>query len=151
MAEQKWKYLGSQSEVEFMEEARKRFHFGLDQDKLDRSEAEHDVKFLSGGDAQWDEVALAQRRPPDLSRPRRPVLTWNRLHEPIYQVTNDGRANKPSIKVTPMDGGTDETAEYFQSRIRQVEYESDADIAYDTQRQQAVSCGRGFIRIGTEF
>jgi hypothetical protein len=51
----------------------------------------------------------------------------------------------------PLDGGTEETAEYYQGRIRQIEYESDADIAYDTSREQAVTCGRGFYRVTTKY
>ena len=108
----KWKFLGGQTENEFMEEARLNFHRGLDADRLDRDEARHDVKFYAGGDNQWDQQSLELRRPADQSKPKRPVLTWNRLHGPVYQVCNDGRQNKPSIHVSQGDGGDAPTEEY---------------------------------------
>jgi len=147
----KWKFLGGQTENEFMEEARLNFHRGLDADRVDRDEARHDVKFYAGGDNQWDQQSLELRRPADQSKPKRPVLTWNRLHGPVYQVCNDGRQNKPSIHVSQGDGGDAPTEEYFASRIRQIEYESDADIAYDTVREQVAVGGRGFLRILTDY
>lgn len=147
----KFKFLGDQTEQEFIGTARQHYHDGMEADREDRDEAQHDNRFLSGGDYQWDEVSLKQRRPDDKSKPRRPVLTWNRLHEPVYQVCNDGRANKPGIRVTAGDGGDPHTAEYFQSRIRQIEYETDGDIAYDTAREQAVSTARAFIRVRTDY
>jgi hypothetical protein len=146
-----WKYLGKQTEEEFLEAARNRFHEGLDSDVEDRTEAQDDIRMVSGGEAQWDPAVLKARKG-DGTRPAKPVITYNRLRGPIYQVVNDGRANKPGIIATAEDGGDKDTAEhYFQPRIRQIEYETDADIAYDTCRQQAVSCGRGFIRVRTDF
>ena len=146
-----WKYLpADQDETEFLKVARDNYHDALNDDTDDRAEAEHDVRMVSGGEKQWEPAAIKDRKG-DGKRPARPALSWNRLRGPIYQVVNDGRANKPSIKVTAMDGGDKDTAEYLQSRIRQIEYQTDADIAYDTCRQQAVTSGRGFIIVRTAF
>lgn len=146
-----WKFLGDKTEQEFLVQARENMHNGLKADEIDRTEAEFDSKFYIGGDNQWDEQSLLLRRPPDATKPRRPVMTWNRLQGPVYQVVNDGRMNKAGIKIGVGDGGDPNTAEYLQSRIRYVEYDSDADIAYDTARQQVSICGRGFIRIITDW
>jgi Phage P22-like portal protein len=129
---------------EFMQLARERYSFAMQQDSEDRLEAEQDVDFV-GGD-QWDKKALAKRK-----KFKMPVLTWNRLQTFVAQVVNDGRENKPSIRTSAMDGGKKATAEFFQSRIRQLEYETDADIAYDTAREQQVVSGRGFYRVTTEY
>ncbi len=135
--------------VAFLDEARQRYQFGLDADYVDRNEAELDNKFANASDldkAQWDEIPLRSRRDN-----HRPVLQWNRIPTYVQQVANDGRQNKPAIKITQGDKGVKETAEFFQGRIRQIEYESSADIAYDTASDQQITSGRGFIRITTEW
>lgn len=116
------------------------------QDETDRADAESDMLFAAGGDGQWTPSVLLARK-----EAKRPILTEDRLGPSIAQVVNDGRQNKPSIQATPKDGGNKHTAEYFQGRIRQIEYECDADIAYDTSREHQVSCGRGAYRVTTKY
>jgi hypothetical protein len=117
-------------------------------DSTDRKNAQEDLRFSTGGENQWDARAVRARRK---SKPPRPVLTENKLGPSIGQIVNDGRQNKPSILCTPKDGGTPESSEYFQGRIRQLEYECDADVAYDTAREYQVRCGRGFYRVVTRY
>ena len=137
---------------EFLSKVRDRYTYALDLDRQDRQEAEDDVRFAAatprekGGSSQWTPEAIDQRR-----KAGRPILTENRLPTFINQVVNDGRQSKPSIRLTPLDGGNKQTAEMLQSRIRHIEYESDADIVYDTARKQQVTCGRGFIRVTWVF
>lgn len=126
--------------AEFFQTMRERYLLGLRVDRTDRAAAEEDVRFASGGRNQWDPAVVRARK-------KRPVLTENRLGPSIAQIVNDGRQNKPSIVCTPMDQGTEETSEYYQGRIRQIEYECDADVAYDTARKAQVTCGRGFYRV----
>lgn len=128
----------------FMQTCRDRYTAALDADRPDRTAAEEDVDFVAGN--QWRQEAFDRR-----VKFKQPVLTWNRLPTFVAQVSNTGRENKPAIKTTPMDGGKKETAEFFQSRIRHCEYESDADTAYDTARRQQIVSGRGFIRVATEY
>ena len=125
--------------AEFFTTLRERFLFGLQVD-TNRAPAQEDVRFASGGRNQWDQAVVRARK-------KRPILTENRLGPSIAQIVNDGRQNKPSILCTPMDQGTEETAEYYQGRIRQIEYECDADVAYDTARKAQITCGRGFYRV----
>lgn len=125
---------------------RARFKQGLEADSTDRKDAQEDVKFSTGGLNQWDPKIVRQRK-----KNKRPVLTENKLAPSIAQITNDGRENKGSILCSPMDGGTEETSEYFQGRIRHLEYECDADVAYDTSREYQITCGRGFYRIVTKY
>jgi hypothetical protein len=128
----------------FMATARERYAYALANDAEDRKDAESDVDFVHGN--QWNERARRKRE-----KYKRPIQTWNRLPTFVAQIVNDGRESKPAIQVTPMDGGNPATARMLQSRIRHIEYETDADIAYDTAREQQVVSGRGFIRIGTEY
>src|ERR1700685_813495 len=128
----------------FMSRARDRYSWSFAEDADDRKDAEQDTDFV-GGD-QWEKKAFAARK-----KAKRPILSWNRLQTFVAQVVNDGRENKPSIRVSPMDGGKKHTADFYQTRIRQLEYETDADIAYDTVREQQVVSGRGFIRVSTAW
>ncbi|HCE10676.1 MAG TPA: hypothetical protein DEQ40_19110 [Oxalobacteraceae bacterium] len=123
---------------------RDRYHAARSADAHDREPAELDTRFV-GGD-QWNPEEREARR-----KAKRPCLTENRLPVFVASVANDGRQNNPSILVTPMDGGTKDTAEFFAGRIRHIEYESDADIAYDQSRDQQVTSGRGSYRVSTEY
>ncbi len=134
---------------DFLDLARRRYQLGLDYDQIDRQAAEQDNVFANAtdeGKEQWDQVPLRLR-----TTLNRPVMQWNRILTYVQQVVNDGRQNKPAIKISQGVNGTTATAEYFQDRIRQIEYDSNADIAYDTARDQQVTSGRGFIRVWADF
>jgi len=137
-------------ESKWIEDSRQQFHDDSELDRIDREEAEADNIFANASDAslaQWTPEARAWRERDDVLLP---VLQLNRIPVYLQHVTNAGRMNRPSIKITPGDGGTEETAEMLQARIRQIEYESDAPTAYDTMRDQQVASGRAFGRITTE-
>lgn len=105
-----------------------------------------DIEFGREG-IQWD-PKIAKARAAE----GRPCLTINKLPAFIRQVVNDSRQNKPAIKISPVDGGADvETAEVISSLIRAVERNSNADVAYDTAIDNAVSGGFGFFRIGIDY
>lgn len=128
--------------IDFFQQLRERFSYGLQHDAEDRKAAEEDLRFANGD--QWDPKVRRARK-------KRPCLTEDRLTPSINQVVNDGRQNKPSILTVPMDGGNPHTAEYFEGRIRHIEYECDADEAYDTARRQQVVSGRGWLRVTTKY
>src|ERR1035437_3753041 len=134
--------------TDFLSEARRRYDFGKQADKLDREVAEDDNRFAHADDkdlGQWDKKAKTARK-------KRPVLQWNRIPTYIQQVTNDGRQNKPAIKINRGDEqSTQHTAEFYTGRIRQIEYESNVDTAKDTARDQQVTSGGGFVRVSTEW
>jgi len=133
----------------FLDEARRLYQFGLDADELDRREAQADNVFANAtddGKEQW---------PSDMKQQRidtaRPVIQWNRIPTYVQQVGNASREMKPSIRIDEGVDGKAETAEFFQNRTRHIEYECNADIAYDTSGDQQVTSGRGFIRVSTEY
>jgi hypothetical protein len=104
------------------------------------------VKFARLGE-QWPEAVMKQRE-----REGRPCLTINKLPAFIRQVVNDARQNKPAIKVHPADSGADpETAEVINGLIRNIEYTSSADVAYDTGVECAVTAGFGYWRVGLDY
>lgn len=110
-----------------------------------RQAALNDINFAAGD--QWPSDIMAQRE-----RDKRPCLTVDKLNQYVRQIVNDGRQNRPSIKVRPVDGGADvATAEVFQGIIRHIEERSNADTAYDCALSAAAINGFGFFRILTEY
>jgi hypothetical protein len=80
------------------------------------------------------------------------MLTINKLTAFIRQVVNDSRQNKPSISVHPVDSKADiKTADVLSGIIRNIEAVSNADVAYDTAVEQAVSSGFGYWRIDLDY
>lgn len=110
--------------------------------------AERDLDFLSDDlYAQWD-FEDANRR----ADSGRPVLTIDQLSQFIHQVANDIRMNTPAIAVIPSgDEASVETAEIYKGLIRNIEYKSQADDAYDLAADFAVRCSIGFITITNDY
>lgn len=129
-----------------LEDAKEAFRLCVDHEAQERKEMLDDIKFARLAE-QWPEVVRRGRE-----RDGRPCLTINRMPSFIRQVVNDARQNKPSIKVRPVDDTADpDTAEVISGLIRNIEYSSNADVAYDTAVESAVTCGRGYFRINTQY
>ncbi len=134
------------SDDEILSEAREAFALAADAEAENRREALDDLRFARLGE-QWPERVRRERE-----LEGRPCLTINRLPAFIRQVVNDARQNKPAIAVHPVDSGADpETAEVFNGLIRHIEQSSDAEVAYDTALDFAVTSGIGYFRINTRY
>lgn len=110
-----------------------------------------DLQFSNPEDPkQWpDQVRQARENSPGGSRP---CLTFDHTNQFINQVVNDGRQNKPSISVLPVDSSADvKTAQALEGLIRQIEDVSRAPLAYDTSLDHSVRCGIGWIRVVTQM
>jgi hypothetical protein len=132
-------------EDNFLATARKRFARAVTAESMNRSNAVDDLRFKNG--EQWPETIKQQR-----AQEKRPCLTINKMKTFVHQITNDQRQNRPAINVSPVGDGSDpETAKMLKGLIRQIERQSNADVAYDTAFDGAVSNGWGFWRIVTEY
>lgn len=122
--------------------------FGLcDDHESDNRQAYKDDTLFVRAREQWPEGIRKQRE-----LDGRPCLTIDKLGPVIRQVVNDSRQNKPAIKVHPVDSNGDpETAEIINGLIRNIEYTSNADVAYDTAVECAVGGGFGYIRVGLDY
>ena len=130
----------------FLEEAREKFERAAEREEHNRTRALDDIKFARLGE-QWP-AAVKKQREDD----QRPCLVINRLPSFIRQVVNGARQNRPSISVIPADSNADpETAEIMSGLIRNIEVSSNADIAYDTAVEAAVSGGFGYFRVNTAY
>jgi hypothetical protein len=116
-------------------------------DNGNRDLAIDDLKFLNNDmEARWGD-AWRQRQIDG-----RPALTINTLPATLALVVNDVRQNRQSIHVHPVGGGADdETAEVIEGLIRHIEYDSNADAAYDTAVSSAAANGFGFFRLIAEY
>ena len=133
-------------ENKLLQEIKDNFKVSMQAFEEARSEAIEDMKFVLGGDNQWDKSAQEARK-------GRPMLTINKLPKFIRQVTGDQRQNRPSIKVNPVDSQADpEIANILEGHIRNIEYNSNAGFSYDNGFKQAVAGGYpGFWRVNTEY
>lgn len=133
-------------EDKILEEALARFEDAEEGWSDNREEALDDLKFARLGE-QWPEDIAEQRQ-----NEGRPCLTINKLPAFIRQVVNDARLNTPSIKVHPVDDNADpDTAEVINGLIRNIEAVSNADQAYDTSLESAVTNGFGYFRVDIEY
>jgi hypothetical protein len=139
------KSVNNESEEEILALARKRFNLAVEAEAAIRVDALDDLKFRAG--EQWPADVRSAR-----DQDKRPCLTINKLPGQIRQVTNDQRQNRPSIKVSPVDDNADiETAKVLQGIIRHIEYNSNADVAYDTAFEGAATKGLGYFRVITDY
>lgn len=129
-----------------LSEGKKLFGICQDVENDNRKSYKDDTNFVRAR-AQWPADIRAQREAEG-----RPCLTIDRLGPVIRQVVNDSRQNKPSIKVHPADSGADvKTAEVINGLIRNIEYTSNADVAYDTAVETAVGGNIGYIRVVLKY
>ena len=133
-------------EADIIKEATERFEESQEGSDFNRNRYEEDINFGRLGD-QWPRDVKRQRE-----REARPCLTINKIPPFVRQVVNDARQNKPGIIVSPVDNGADKaTAEVINGLVRAVQRNSNADIAFDTALDHAVSGGFGFFRIGIHY
>jgi hypothetical protein len=130
---------------DILKEAQEAFKQAEDAEHDNRIAALEDLRFARLGE-QWPEAIKRQRE-----LENRPCLTNNKMPAFIRQVVNDSRQNKPSITFHPVEDGDVETAEVLNGLMRNIEYSSNADIAYDTAIDFAVSMGFGYIRVDTDY
>lgn len=134
------------SEDDLLKEGKEAFELSVDHESHNREEAMDDVRFARL-DEQWPEPIRQQRELAGL-----PCLTINKLMPVIRQVVNDARQNKPAITIHPADDNADViTAEIMSGLIRNIEYASNADVAYDTALECAVTGGFGYFRLNTRY
>ena len=131
---------------DFLQSARDKFDRAAEKGDHNRESWLDDTRFARLGE-QWPDAIRKLREAEN-----RPCLTINRMPSFIRQVVNGARQNRPSITVIPADSNADpETAEIMSGLIRNIEVSSDADVAYDTAVDNAVSGGFGYFRINTSY
>jgi hypothetical protein len=132
------------------EEAKKRFTRCEEWEGDYRKLFVEDLRFANA-DAdngfQWPDSVRKNREIDD-----RPCLTINKTKQHCFQVINDAKQNKPAIHVHPVNNGaTVEAAKLLDGIVRHVEYNSEAQTAYDTATEHQVMGGIGYWRVTTDY
>lgn len=136
------------ADKDILADAKAHFELCVDAETTNRLNFIEDLRFVWQPDKyQWPDKVRAQRE-----KDGRPCLTVSKMLPFTQQVINDARLNKPQIKVRPVDDVADvRTAKVMNGLIRNIEQSSNADIAYDTAMEFAVTGGWGYFRITTEY
>jgi hypothetical protein len=103
-------------------------------------------------DAKFRIVGEGNQWPEDIKRDREakklPVVEVDKVNQYVRQVVNDGRQNRPQVKVRPVDDKGDiKVADTLQGLVRHIWAASNADEAVDTALDHAVGNGFGFFRV----
>lgn len=107
-----------------------------------REARKEDVRALTP-DSTWDEKDRRAREAAG-----RPCLSFDELSQYVNQLVNDARETKRAIEVNPQGDETSETqARFIGALIRQIEYRSNAQLAYTQMFEDAAQGGYGFLRI----
>lgn len=126
-------------------ELREWFTYADNEQNDNRKEGQTDMTFLAGD--PWDKMERRARE-----KAKRPVLTFDEIGQYINQVVNDVRENPVAVKFSPVgNGANDDTARWYGNKMREVEYRSNAQVAYTTAFENAVSRGYGYVRVTTRY
>ena len=129
--------------------ARTRFKYINAVESDTRQAEKEDQRFVWVPGAQWNDGVRTQRMS---EVPPRPVLEFDQTNPYIKRIVNDIRQSRPGIKVSPVGNGADvQTARTREGLIRQIEYQSAAEQAYDAGLEFAVLSGRGYWRIVSDW
>lgn len=132
-------------DADILEELRERRDYATKAWADVREEGRKDVMCVAGDVwAAMDPGGLQQRH-----AAMRPAVSCDEIGQYLNQTGNDVRQNKRGVKVTPTgNGANDKTANFRQARIRQIEYESNAQRdVYSPIFEDALQRSYGFGRI----
>jgi hypothetical protein len=133
--------------VDFMATARNRFAAAAEDERPLREKFVQDLKLASpDGDDQWDPQIKLQREIAG-----RPAMAFPRCHTFVQQVSNEARQNKPQVKFAPRLDADKDTAEVYEGLARFIQYESDAQIAYETAIEYSAGGSFGYYRFLTDY
>lgn len=113
---------------------------------INRQRARDDIAFALDLD-QWPAGAEAARK-----QAGKPTLSSPLPAKYLRDIVNQARALRPSVRVKPVDNKADKlVSRVMEGLIRNIEYQSGADMAYDTAIEHAVQGGVGFVRVSTDY
>jgi hypothetical protein len=109
--------------------------------KVTRVNAERAFRFYDGD--QWDQQVKARREAAG-----RPCLTIPKIRTFVNVTMGEWRQNRSTGKVRPVDNLADpQTAKVFEGLLRDIEYQSAADLAYQNGLKHGVIGGFGWTRV----
>ncbi len=133
------------ADEDLLTEIRERFDYAVKEWSDTRDEATKDMQYVAGN--PWSEKDVKAR-----DAAGRPHLCLDELGQYFNQVINDVRSNPraPIFSPTGM-GASEESAQFYGDKMREIEYRSQAQIAYTTAFQDCVHRSYGWVRINAKF
>ena len=121
-------------DAKIMTEMKERFDRTASWESTARQRWVEDYKFANGDAENQYQWPNAIRRSRDIDQ--RPCLTINKVRQHNLQIINDGRQNKPSVKIRATGYGSSvDSSKIYNGIVRHIEYRSNADAAYDIARK----------------
>jgi hypothetical protein len=132
---------------DILEEARYRFTESETAEREEREQQYDALQFSSG--QHWPSYLLQQRSQPGQEVPS---LVIDRTYQYVSQILNSYRRAPLGLKIRPKSGGaTQKLATILEGKCRDIEADSQAELAYTNALSQAISTGEGFFRLGLEY
>ena len=145
-------YYKSMEDDEIIKMAKEAYEENVEYESEQLEKMRDDINFEAGY-GHWD----SKLEPWRVSQGR-PCLVVPRANAFLNQVKNEQRQNKASIKISPRGGNSDEVAknrvkaaENRQGIIRAIQYDSNATDAYQCAFDFAVTAGRGWWQVSSEY
>ena len=132
------------SDKELLAQARERYKIASEYWSDNHKAYLDDIKFRAG--QQWPEALVKARE-----KQGRPTLTVDKCNQYVRQVVNDGRQNRPSPNVNPVDDGDQDVADIYKGMIRHICNASNASTAFDTALDCSAGGGFGYVRVVQEY
>ena len=126
-------------------DAKKRLEKCIEYNSAWIAQAKQDIEFASGN--MWPKHTLDAR-----GRDGRPTLTIDRINPIRHKIQNEFRQNRPMGQVSGKDTESSaKTANVIEGMLRSIANESPTDTALDTAVKYQLICGKGYLRIETDY
>lgn len=140
----------SERQKKLIKEVKKRYERASKWESTFRARFIDDLKF-DAADAynnyQWPNSVRRLRDIDD-----RPCLTINKTAQHNLQVINDGKQNKPEVRVRPVGGeATYESAQCYEGLMRHIQYQSEFSTIHDQASAFQIRAGFGVYRVATDY
>jgi hypothetical protein len=148
---------------EFLRVARERFKQGQDATEKQRQRELADLAFYAGGDHQWSRDAIESRKGQNATGnlppiPARPMITVNKVREPVHQILNQERQSDLAVELVPADDFgalvgplSEDEIELREGLVRRIQRDSEAADARTWAFMRATIAGAGYYRILTRY
>ncbi len=136
--------------TEDLKDLRDQFQADVDEWADPRKERAKDLRYLAGD--PWEQADKDAR-----FAAGRPYLAFDELNQYVNQVVNDLRANPRAIAFAPGDDEdpdptiSTKRAQLYADKTREIEYRSNAKMAYTLAAENAIQGGYGAVRVTSKY